>query len=317
MSLMTASEQTIPPAKTSAVNTGEALRELWRYRYLLQKLVHRELKVRYKNSVLGLVWSIIPPLLQVFVYTFLFKGVLQLNIPNWAPYLLCGLIPWTFFATALQDSSQSLLANFGIIRKVYMPREVIPLSIVLSNTVHFFISWTVFFVAFCFVAPVWGMLTHQAMGVPLLPTMLLFPVISLMLILLTTGLALFVSALNVFYEDVRFIVTTLLNLVIFLLPILYPADIARDSNFMQAHPWLLRLYLVNPITAIIDAYRKILLQPLSASLFNHKMLPDNQLKPPVPLDWGNLGCAFLITLLVAYGGYYYFNQRKWQFVERS
>jgi lipopolysaccharide transport system permease protein len=295
--------------------TGESLAELWRYRYLLQMLVRRELKVRYKNSALGLVWSIIPPILQVFVYTFLFKGVLQISIPNWAPYLLCGLIPWTFFSTAILDASQSLLANYGIIKKVYMPREVIPLAIVLSNTIHFFISWAVFFVAFALIAPFFGK------GIPLLPTMLLFPMICVMQILLTTGFALFLSAANVFFEDVKFIVMTLLNLVLFVLPILYPADIARDWGVMQRYPWLLKLYMLNPATAIIDAYRKTLLEPWSRSLFTKKyvMLPNGHtvLKPPVPLDWTSLTGAFLITLLIAYAGYWYFNRRKWQFVERS
>ena len=314
---------TILPKKTPKMETtGEALAELWRYRYLLQMLVRRELKVRYKNSALGLVWSIIPPILQVFVYTFLFKGVLQLSVPNWSPYLLCGLIPWMFFSTAILDASQSLLANYGIIKKVYMPREVIPLAIVLSNTVHFFISWAVFFVAFAIIAPFFGI------GIPLLPTMLLFPIICAMQILLTTGVALFLSAANVFFEDVKFIVMTLLNLVVFLLPIVYPADIARDWSVMRQHPWLLKLYMLNPVTAIIDAYRKTLLQPMSRSLFNHKyrMLPNgtpllNNHKPvpqlPDPMDWTTLAGAFVITLLIAYAGYWYFNRRKWQFVERS
>ena len=144
--------------------TREALLELWRYRYLLQMFARRELKVRYKNSALGLVWSIIPPLMQLFVYTFLFKGVLALNIPNYAPYLLCGLIPWTFFSSALMDSSQSLLVNQGIIKKVYLPREIIPLSLVISNAVHLFISWAVFFIAFLVIAPIF----HK--GIPLLPS---------------------------------------------------------------------------------------------------------------------------------------------------
>ena len=301
--------------------TRDELIELWRYRYLLKMMVRRELKVRYKNSALGLIWSIIPPVLQVVVYTFLFKGVLQLDIPNWAPYLLCGLIPWMFFSTALLDSSQSLLANFGIIKKVYMPREVIPLAIVLSNIVHFFISWAVFFIAFGMIAPLWGLITHSKIGIPRLPTLLLFPIISLMLILLTTGMALFLSAMNVFYEDIKFIVMTLLNLVVFLLPILYPADLARNFPIMQKHPWLLKLYMLNPITAIIDAYRKTILEPFSASLFIQKNLKPGEIPrpdmPPVPLDWSNLAGAFLITLLIAYLGYWYFNRRKWQIVERN
>ena len=291
--------------------TREAFVELWRYRYLLQMFVRRELKVRYKNSALGLVWSIIPPLLQVGVYTFLFKGVLKIEYPNYAPYLLCGLIPWTFFSTALLDASQSLLANYGIIKKVYMPREVIPLATVLSNTVHLFISWTVFFIAFVVVAPLFGK------GIPLLPSMLWFPVITLMLFLLTAGFALLLAATNVFFDDVKFIVTTILNLIVFLLPILYPADLAAKFGIMQKHPWLLTLYRLNPVTAIIDAYRKTILEPLSPSKFTKEYLPGHVEMPPIPLDWPTFWGAFLITIVFAWACYWYFNRRKWQFVERS
>ncbi len=291
--------------------TRESLAELWRYRYLLQMFARRELKVRYKNSALGLVWSIIPPLLQVLVYMFLFKVALRIEYKNYAPYLLCGLIPWTFFSTALLDASQCLLANYGIIKKVYMPREVIPIATVLSNTVHLFISWTVFFVIFVVLAPFIGK------GIPLLPSLIWFPVITLMLFLLTVGFALLLSALNVFFEDVKFIVTTILNLIVFLLPILYPADVAADFGIMRDYPWLLTIYKLNPITAIIDAYRKTILEPLSPTVFNHMTLPDGKDLPPVPMDWATFGGAFLITVVFAWFGYWYFNRRKWQFVERS
>lgn len=294
--------------------TRESLAELWHYRYLLQMLVRRELKVRYKNSALGLVWSIIPPIMQVGVYTFLFKGVLGVHVPNYGAYLLCGLIPWTFFSTALQDASQSLLVNFGTIKKVYMPREIIPIATVLSNTVHFFIGWAVFFIAFGLIARFF----HG--GIPLLPSMLMFPVICLMLILLTMGFALLLSCLNVFYDDVRFIVATLLNLVIFLLPIVYPSDIAAGWHIMQDHPWLLKLYLLNPITAIVDAFRKCLLEPLSPTAFDHKQIFFNGHwvdKPPTPMDWPTFAGAFVITVCFASFGYWYFNLRKWQVVERN
>ncbi len=291
--------------------TRENLLELWRYRYLLHMFVRRELKVRYKNSALGLLWSIIPPLLQVFVYMFLFKVALRIDYPNYAPYLLCGLIPWTFFSTALLDASQCLLANYGIIKKVYMPREVIPLATVLSNTVHLFISWAVFFVVFVVVR------RFSGVGIPLLPSMLYFPLITLMLFLLTAGFALLLSALNVFFDDVKFIVTTVLNLIVFLLPILYPADLAADFGVMRRHPWLLTVYRLNPITAIIDAYRKCILEPLSPSKFNKMYLPNGRELPPIPMDWPAFGGAFLITIAFAWFCYWYFNRRKWQFVERS
>src|SRR5690349_10168222 len=131
----------------------DELRELWRFRYLLQMLVARELKVRYKNSVLGFAWSIVPPAMTVVVLNFMMKTALGRDIPNYSAYLLCGIIPWTFFSVAVLDTSQSLLTNYGVIKKIYMPREVIPLAIVISNFVHFLLGWVVYFVAYFAVLP--------------------------------------------------------------------------------------------------------------------------------------------------------------------
>src|ERR1051326_2412347 len=149
------------------------LRELWKFRDLLTQLVNRELKVPYKNSVLGFVWSIIPPLLQVLVYTFFFKGLINVPAKNGSAYMLCGFIPWSFITTATLDSSQSLLIYYGIIKKTYMPREVIPLAIVISNFIHFLLGWAVFFVTFLLVLPIFDF-----GGFKPLPTLWAFPLIT-------------------------------------------------------------------------------------------------------------------------------------------
>ncbi len=281
----------------------EELAELWRFRFLLRMLVARELKVRYKNSVLGFLWSIVPPLMQVLVSLFFFRSVLNQSGRNLAPYLLCGIIPWTFFQTAILDSSQSLLVNYGIIKKAYMPREVIPLYYVISNTIHFLLGWAVFFVVFFGVWRLFGI------DIPWQRAALWFPVITLMEVALVTGLCLWVSALNVFYEDVKFILQTGFNLLYFLLPILYPADNIYYTPFMQAHPWFYKIYMLNPITAIINAYRKVLLQPVPRETLGLR-------GEPLMLDWTSFAGAGVICLLVAWSGYWYFNRRKWQFVER-
>lgn len=285
----------------------EELRELWRYRYLLYMLVRRELKVRYKNSVLGFLWSGIPLLLQVFVYTFLFRNVVGVRAPNYSAYLLTGIIPWTFFSTAILDASQSLLINYPIIRKVYLPREVIPLASVLSNFVHFLLSWALYFIVFLGVAPLFGL------GTPLLGSMVWFPFITVIELLLVIGCALVVASLNVFYEDVKFIVQTVFQLGFFLLPVLYPADqIYYTSHLIRAHPWLYKVYLLDPIAAIITAYRRMLLQPISPSAFNASLKGAK----PLPFDWTLWFGACLLSFLIAWAGYAYFNRRKWLFVER-
>jgi lipopolysaccharide transport system permease protein len=288
------------------------LRELWEARYLLRQLVRRDLKVRYKNSALGFLWSIVPPLLQVLVYTFVFRGVLQVQAKNYSAYLLVGLIPWTFFQSSVLDASHSLIDNLALIRKVYLPREIIPLARVASNFIHFMLAWLVYFVAYLVVARLFGY------GIPPLVTMLWFPVITFFLVLFTTGISLWITALHMFYDDIKFILQTFMQLFIFLLPILYPADNVRYAQIMQQFPWLYKLYMLNPIAALIDAYRKTLLEPLSPTAFNaSRKLPNGGDLPPVPLDMTTLSIACLLCVLIAYGGYRYFCRRKWLFVEWS
>ena len=120
--------------------------ELWRFRDLLGQLVTRELKVRYKGSAFGFLWSIVPVCLQVLVFTFFIKNAANLPAENYSAYLLSGLIPWTYFNTALLDSGQTLRVNYPILKKVYLPREVFPLCSAFSNFVHLLLGWTVYFV---------------------------------------------------------------------------------------------------------------------------------------------------------------------------
>lgn len=274
---------------------GSDLRELWRFRGLLLQLIRRDLKVRYKNSRLGFLWSIAPPLMQVAVITFAFKHAtgFAAKIPNYSAYLLVAMIPWTYFSTAILDSSQSILLMYGVIKKVYLPREIIPLSTAISNFIHFLLSWLVFFV-FLFVyvqaRPLW--------------TMLWLPYLIVVQFMLVTGLCLFVSALNVFYEDVKYMVSVLMGLGLFVFPIMIFAETvaAKLTNSIA-----LALYLYNPVTALIDGYRAILLEPPHPDAI--EAIPMG-LEVPALL-WAGV-CSFAILVL----GYWYFNRRKWQFVER-
>lgn len=287
----------------------DELKELWRFRYLLKMLVQRELKVRYKNSVLGFAWSIVPPVLTVAVMSFFVKTGLGRDIPNYSAYLLCGIIPWTFFSVTVLECSQSLLTNYGVIKKIYMPREVIPIAIVISNFIHFLLGWAVFFVAFFLILP----LTHRG-GIPLLHSIVWFPLIVLTELLLVIGCSLWSAALNMFYEDVKFILQTIFSLVYFVLPILFIAEIVRYARLVEPRPWLFVIYMLNPITAIITAFRRSLLEPMHPAQFNPK---DFAHKPPVDIHWGIYVGSFVVAAFIAWSGYAYFNHRKWQFVERS
>jgi len=287
----------------------ESLLELYQARWLLRQLVIRELKIRYKNSALGFVWSIAPPLLQVVIFTFVFRGVMRVEATNYSAYLLCGLIPWTFFQTGIMDASNSILHNTALIRKVYLPREVIPLSILIANFIHFLLAWGVYFAAYL------GFFKFIGYGIPLRVEMLWFPVITLFLALLTTGLALVFTTMNVFYEDTKYALQTLFGLFYFLLPILYIADCMYYVELMRQYPLLYRLYMLNPITMLITAYRHAILEPISPSLFNGLKAADGSQLPPVPLDTPTILVSGLLCVLIAYGGYAFFNSRKWQFVE--
>lgn len=276
------------------------LKELFRYRYLLSQLVVRDIKVRYKNSFLGFFWSLVNPLLQVATMTIVIKYVMRLPIQNYSAYLLVGYLPWMFFQMALLDSSQVVLTHRDLLRKVYFPREVLPLSVVTANLIHYVLALVVFFAYLLF----YRVFLH---GAPMGISVLWLPVLMALQTALVIGLAFFISCLNVFYEDVKYMLTVLLNVFFYLTPVMYPAELVYAK---LNSPWLYKLYLLLPMNALTDAYRKTLLPPI-------KELPmrDTVVKG-LPLDYGPLAIAGVICLLIAVAGYAYFNARKWVFAER-
>jgi ABC-type polysaccharide/polyol phosphate export permease len=272
------------------------LAEVWRFRALLWQLVRRDLKVRYKNSRLGILWSIAPPLMEVAVITYAMKRatVYAADFPSYSAFVLVAMIPWTYFQTAILDSSQSIVQMYGVIRKVYLPREIIPLASAISNFIHFLLSWAVFFIYW------WGL----SRG-PVLWTALLFPYFAVVQFMLVTGISLFVSCLNVFYEDVKYILTILMRVGLFLMPIMYLVEQVKGRG--QHGDLLYQIYRFTPLSALITGYRRALLESPSLKVLNG---------PYLPLDWVSLGLAGLVSAAVLVGGYAFFNARKWQFVER-
>ncbi len=276
----------------------EELKEVWRFRELLIQLVARDLKVRYKNSVLGFFWSLANPLVQVAVITIVFKTMTgMVKVPNYSAYVLCAFIPWNYFQTAVLDSSQSILLMFPVIKKVYLPRELIPLSNAISNFIHFLLAWIVFF-----------LYLYGYLRAPVLITVLLLPVLVIIQFIFTLGVSLYVSCLNVFYEDVKYLVTVLLNLFFFLLPLIYFTENVYFAHSIPPkwHMLVYRLYMLNPVACLITAFRKSFLQPLPAHMFPHNL----------PLDYISIEISGVFSVLVLVTGYAYFNARKWQFVEK-
>lgn len=286
----------------------DQLKELYRYKDLLRQLVVRDLKVRYKNSVLGFFWSLLNPLVRVATITLMVKYVMRLDIPNYSAYLLVAYLPWVFFQMALLDSSQVILLHRDLLRKVYFPREVLPLSVVVANLIHFLMALVVFF---AYLIIYIHFFLH---GTGLLITALWLPVLIAIQCLLITGLTYFVSCLNVFYEDTKYMLVVLLDVLFYLTPIMYPAELVYSrlaaSHIPKVYQALIyKLYLLNPLNTIADAYRKTLLPSSSLQLRGIQV-------DPLPLNYGMLAIAAAISIVVAIAGYAFFNSRKWVFAER-
>jgi homopolymeric O-antigen transport system permease protein len=281
------------------------LRELYRFRELLLILVLRDLKVRYKNSYLGILWSLINPIIQVLVITVVLKNFVRLDIPNFSAYVFAAFLPWMFFQLALLDSTHSIAMHDRMLRMVYFPREVIPLSIVISNLIHFILAMLIF-LAYRLVTP---LVTHLRFEWTLPATMLYLPALIGIQFLLVTGLALWLSGLNVFYEDVRYLLTVGLNVLYYFVPIIYFSEQVMRSKLNLHHGgWVYKLYMLNPLATLIAAFRKALLPPVPSS----ESLGGGSL----PLEPGYLLWATAVAVAVALFGYAFFNDKKWKFVER-
>ena len=221
------------------------LAQLPRYRGLIQALVARELKARYRGSFLGFFWSFFNPLLLLGIYTFVFSTVLKGARGTTDPYalfLFCGILPWTWFSSSLLESASVLIAGGNLIKKVLFPAEVLPIVTVLAGLVHF-----------CLGLPILAAFLIYY-RVPVWPSDLLwFPVIVLIQLILTTGLALLVSALTVHFRDVRDLLANLLTLWFFATPIIYP--IAEAPRRVRG------LLNLNPFTHLAVAYQDVLFRP--------------------------------------------------------
>jgi lipopolysaccharide transport system permease protein len=279
------------------------LKELWRFRELLFTMVQRDLKIRYKNSALGFLWSLLNPLITVLVMTLVFKNYVGIETRNLSAYVLAAYLPFMFFQLCLMDSSQQILANMPLIKKIYFPREILPLASVVSNFIHFLLALLVFF-AYLLV-----IYLRDPRVPPFQITALYLPLLLAINFALAAGLSLIISALNTFYEDVKYIVSVLLYLLFFLTPIMYFSEAVWASAAEDGSPLVYTLYHLNPVAMLSTAYRKLLLAPQPLTF-------GGEVHAPLPLDWGLLAAAGLTSAVVLVFGYGLFNRLKWRFVER-
>lgn len=264
----------VPPGRWPSLD----LRELWEYRELLYFLIWRDVKVRYKQTALGAAWAIIQPVFMMVVFS-LFFGRLAKVPSDGIPYpvfTFCALIPWQLFANALTESSNSLVGNQNLITKVYFPRLVVPLSAVLSGVVDFAIAFVLLLVMMVYfgIVPTWAVVT--------------LPVFILLEILTALGVGLWLSALNVQFRDVRYTISFLVQVWLFLTPVAYPSSIIPER-------WRV-FYGLNPMTGVVEGFRWALLGKAAPSL-------------------SMLLVSILMVLAILIGGLYYFRRMEQTFAD--
>ena len=227
------------------------LRAMWHYRELLYLLVWRDVKVRYKQTALGVLWVLAQPLLTTIIFTLLF-GVL-LKVPSgdvpYAVFALSGLLPWQYFANSLTRSSSNLVESASLVTKVYFPRLIIPVSGVLSGLVDFAVGFVILIVLLVIY------------GITPTPAVVLLPGFMLLAIAAALGTALWLSALNVRYRDVKQMVPFLVQIWMYLTPVIYPVTVIPAP--------LRPLLALNPMTGVVEGFRWALLgeRPPSAMIF--------------------------------------------------
>ena len=242
--------------KKERTSTNSAA-HLLSYRDLFSNLVVRDLKVRYKKSALGFVWSLLNPLMMMVVFTVVFTILTSPNIENFPVFVLTGLMAWNFFANTVTGATGTIVGNSTLINKVYFPRELLPASLVFSNLINFLLTLVVLF----------GFIV--AFKIHLTAMILWLPVIILIELMLALGVALIVSAINVFYRDVSMLVEVGITAWFFLTPIFYQLERIPNMVILGMDVWRW-VYVLNPMASLITDYRYTLLYglpPIKHSLF--------------------------------------------------
>lgn len=254
----------------------ERLTQLYRFRALMQILVLRELKARYRGTFLGFLWSFVNPLVLMTIYVLVFSIYLRMDMENYPVFLLCGILPWAWFSSGLSEATYSIIGNGGLIKKVYLPSEIFPLVYIGSNMVHYLLSipiLLIFIVSFG-MKPSWSLL--------------LLPLIFLIQFVFTYSLSLILSSLAVQFRDLLHVVPNLLMIWFFLTPIFYPMTMVPEKYRA--------LVDFNPMARLIMAYQDIF-------FYNH--IPSI---PSLTVLTG-LSCVLLVI------GFFFFEARKDLFAE--
>jgi len=246
--------------------------EIFKYSELLRTLVSRDLKLRYKSSVLGYAWTWLDPLMTMFVFILVFQYILAIKVENFPVYLLTGLIPWIFFSKSVNGSLTSIISNAGLIRRVYYPREIFPLTVAISSGVNLLLSLVV-------LIPI-----ILAFGLNITLNILLLPIVTVFLFLFAFGIGLVFSFLTVFMRDMLFIGPFVMQLWFFLSPVFYNIEGRVPERYID-------IYMTNPMAVLISLYRTSLMgQPLPEARY--------------------IFTAFAICILTFLAGYVLFKKKE-------
>lgn len=215
------------------------MKEIYNYRQMIFSLVRRELRGRYKGSLLGFFWTFLNPLLQLLVYSLVFSAIMRMGIENYYIFLFVALVPWLFFSAALTSGATCVLYNSDMIKKIYFPREVMPIANATSGFVNMLFSFSVVFFV----------LIMSGFGVSL-KAILYLPIIMVVEYILALGVTMLVSALTVYFRDLAYILGIVAMAWQFLTPVMYSSEMIPEEYMF--------IFNINPMTPIIDAYRSVL-----------------------------------------------------------
>lgn len=249
------------------------LLELYEYRDLLFFLVWRNIRVRYAQSLLGIGWAVIQPLFSMVVFTVIFGKLANMD-SNGAPYAVfsfVGLVPWTYFSSALADSAGSLIGNTAMLRKVYFPRLVLPLSAVFAKLIDFSISMVLLV----------GIMAWYG----IVPTgqIVVLPVLILLMILSAAGMGMWLTALSIQYRDIHFSLNFIIQLMMYAAPVVYPASLVPEKYAL--------LYSLYPMVGVVEGFRAALLGT-------------------IPMPWVSIALGFVVSSILAVSGALYFRNKE-------
>lgn len=265
----------------------ENLKGLYKYRVLIQNLVSRELKARYRGTVLGFLWSFFNPLLLMVVYTLVFGFIIRPRDPAfegspflYALFLFCGVLPWTWFSSSSLESANVLMVQGNMIKKILFPVEILPIVVVTSNFVHFVFGLPILFI--------FALIMLKKFTVYIL----FLPLVVLVQFVFSLGFAFLVSSLTVHFRDIKDILANLLTFWFFASPIIYP----MTFETIEKHIWLRIMLNLNPMTHIMQGYQNC--------VFFGEMI-----------RWKRLGVTLLVSLILLFIGYYIFDRLRDSFPE--